>query len=199
MREEDIDAQLRSAICAEHLDTAALDARILHQLNRRRIYRGKWIAAISVAAMLTIVIGGFRLLSNRDAAICNDAARDHRMEVTDHAQRRWLSDPAAVLSLAATRGLPAAPVAAMAPDGFKFEHGKLCRLGGQVFLHLVYTDGAQEVSVYLRKRDAGASLGLTNHDDVAIESARGIVVVAVTAGSKVDAAALARHAAQSSS
>ncbi len=141
MKDDQIDEQLRSAILAEPVSTAALDARIRHELNRGSIRRGKWIAAISIAAMLGLVMGGYRLLANRDATICTDAARDHRMEVAEHAQRRWMSDPAAVLSLATTRGLPAAPLNAIAPEGFRFEHGKLCRLGGQVFLHLVYTDG----------------------------------------------------------
>jgi hypothetical protein len=199
MKDDQIDEQLRAAILAEPVSTASLDARIRHEMNRGSIRRGKWIAAISIAAMLAMVIGGYRLLANRDAAICNDAARDHRIEVAEHAQRRWLSDPAALASLAATRGLPAAPVNAIAPDGFKFEHGKLCRLGGQVFLHLVYSDGAQEVSIYLRKRDASGSPNTVSQGNVAVESTRGVVAVAVTSGSKIDAASVARHAAQASS
>lgn len=199
MKDDQIDAQLRSAIVAEPVDTAALDARIRHELNRASIRRGKWIAALSLAAMLAMVIGGFRLISNRNASICSDALRDHRIEVSDHAPRKWLSDPAAVLSLASSRGLPAAPVAAIAPAGFQFEHGRLCRLGGQVFLHLVYTDGAQEVSIYLRKRDASGAPGVVNQGNVAVESARGIVAVVVTDGTHGDAAEMARHAAMMSS
>ena len=198
-RDENLDQQLRDAILSEPVDTAALDARIRHELNRASVLRGKWIAVASVAAMLTIAIGGYRIVVNRNAAICNDAILDHRIEVAEHAPRKWLSDPAAVQSLAASRGLPAAPVAAIAPAGFRFEHGRLCRLGGQVFLHLVYTDGAQEVSIYLRKRDVSATPAVANQGNVAIENARGIIAVAVTDGSKIDAAGLARRAALAAS
>jgi hypothetical protein len=199
MNDDQIDEQLRTAIVAEPIDTAALDARIRHELNRGSIRRGKWIAALSLAAMLAMAVGGYRVLAHRDATICTDALRDHRIEVSDHAPRKWLNDPAAVLSLASSRGLPAAPVAAIAPAGFRFEHGRLCRLGGQVFLHLVYTDGAQEVSIYLRKRDASGAPGIINQGNVAIENARGIVAVVVTDGSHGDAAEMARHAAMMSS
>ncbi len=50
-------------------------------------------------------------------------------------------------------------MAALAPAGYRPEHGKLCRLNGRVFLHLVYTDGAHEFSVFLRERDAGVLPG----------------------------------------
>jgi len=202
MNDDQIDAQLRSAILAEPVSTASLDARLRHEMNRASIRRGKWIAALSVAAMVAMAIGGYRIVSNRDAAICNDAARDHRMEVEERGQRKWLTDPAAVASLAAARGLPSGPVNAIAPEGFRFEHGKLCRLGGQVFLHLVYVgmdDGGREVSIYLRKRDANASPVVSDRTGVAIESSRGVVAVAVTAGARIDAAALARRAAMMSS
>ncbi len=201
-RDEDLDRHLRDAIIAEPVDTAELDTRIRLEMaresDRTKIRRGKWIAAISVAAMLAIAIGGYRVGANRSAAICNEAILDHRIEVAERSPRKWLNDPAAVGSLASARGLPAAPVNAIAPDGFQFEHGKLCRLGGQVFLHLVYTDGSKEVSVYLRKREAGKS-PVVNQTGVAIESAHGIVAIAVTDGAKIDAAGLARRAAIMSS
>lgn len=41
----------------------------------------------------------------------------------------------------------------LAPVGYRLEHGKLCRLDGRPFLHLVYTNGANEVSVFLRPWD----------------------------------------------
>jgi hypothetical protein len=47
-----------------------------------------------------------------------------------------------------------------APVGYRLEHGKLCRLDGRPFLHLVYTDGANEVSVFLRQWDSEPSTGI---------------------------------------
>ena len=153
--DELMDAQLRTAILAEPIDTVALDAGIRRQIvvqeNRRRIQRGKWIAAAGVAALLAIAVGGFWFLPNRGpAAMCADAARDHRVEVIEHQRRTWLTDAAAIDALAARRGLSGSAAEAIAPAGYRLERGKLCRLGGRVFLHLVYSNGAHDFSFYLR-------------------------------------------------
>jgi hypothetical protein len=149
------DRQLREAIHAEPLDTTALDARIVAQLNRSQntshVHRGKWVAAVSIAALLLLAIGGYFLAPNRgNAAMCADAARDHRIEVVEHSQRRWLTDVAAIESLAAKQGFSARSTDTIAPPGYHVARAKLCRLGGRVFLHLVYSDGAHEYSFYLR-------------------------------------------------
>jgi hypothetical protein len=150
----EIDQRLRAAILAEPMDTTALDARIRERLglaSRGPIRRGKWIAAAGIAAILAIAVGGYVLLPNRGSAVmCSDAARDHRIEVVESGRRNWLMDAASIDALAAKRGLPGTGAEAIAPPGYRLERGKLCRLGGRVFLHLVYSDGAHEFSFYLR-------------------------------------------------
>jgi len=153
--EETGDAQLREAILAEAIDTIALDARIRKQIaaevSRRRIQRGKWIAAASVAALVAIGVGGYWFLPNRGAAaMCTDAAHDHRIEVVEHQRRNWRADSAAIDALAVRQGFSEHAAEAIAPTGYRLERGKLCRLGGRVFLHLVYSNGAGEFSFYLR-------------------------------------------------
>jgi hypothetical protein len=154
-RDELMDTQLRDAILAEPIDTTALDGHIRKQIaveeNRRRIHRGKWIAAAGIAALLAIAVGGYWFFPNRGAAaMCADAARDHRAEVIEHQPRNWRTDAGAIGALAAPRGLSAAAAEALAPMGYRLERGKLCRLGGRVFLHLVYSNGVREFSLYLR-------------------------------------------------
>jgi hypothetical protein len=153
--DELMDAQLRAAMLAEPMDTTALDSNIRKQIaaeeNRRSIQRGKWIAAAAFAALLAIAVGGYWFFPNRGAAaMCADAARDHRVEVKEHQRRTWLTDAGAIGALAARRGLSAPKAEAMAPMGYRLERGKLCRLGGRVFLHLVYSNGVREFSLYLR-------------------------------------------------
>jgi hypothetical protein len=154
-RDELMDAQLRDAILAEPIDTTPLDAHIRKQIaaeaSQHKIQRGKWIAGIGFAALLAIAVGGYWFLPNRGpAAMCADAARDHRVEVVEHQRRNWLTDAGAIDALAARRGLSAAAAETMAPVGYRLERGKLCRLGGRVFLHLVYSNGVREFSFYLR-------------------------------------------------
>jgi hypothetical protein len=42
-------------------------------------------------------------------------------------------------------------ITADAPDGYHLAQGRLCFLNGQVFLHLVYTAGAANFSLFLRR------------------------------------------------
>ncbi len=199
MKEEDIDEQLRAAILAEPLDTAWLDARILAQLGRSqyesRIQRGKWIAAIGIAALLAIAVGGYFFLPNRgNAAMCADAARDHRLEVVERSQRRWLTDVAAVDALATKQGFSARSTAALAVPGYRVARGKLCRLGGRVFLHVVYSDGAREYSFYLRDsaaEDLAPTVDLDSEHVVPVPNRRYTALV-VTDESRATALEIAR-------
>ena len=52
--------------------------------------------------------------------------------------------------LAARYQLP--DVAGLAPQGYRLEHAKMCGLDGKPALHLVYTNGSQEFSVFVRAR-----------------------------------------------
>jgi hypothetical protein len=192
-RDEDFDRQLRDAILAEPVDTAALDNRIRERTRfvTKSVARGKWIAAIGIAAILTLAIGGYFLFPNRSVVTCQDAVRDHRIEVVDGSQRKWLSDASEIKVLAAKQGLPLP-----APQGYRLERGKLCRLGGHVFLHLVYSDGSHEASLYLRDRGLAPSTGMLIDGDVALAEGARFTAVAVSSS---NAAELARFAARMSS
>jgi hypothetical protein len=192
MREDDIDAQLdlelRAAIQAEPLDTAALDARILRELNLKRVHRGKWIAAIGIAALLAIAVGGYFLFPNRSVVVCHDAVLDHRIEVVNGSPRKWLTDAADIKALAIKQGL-----LVPAPVGYRLERGKLCRLGGHVFLHLVYTDGTHEASLYLRDRGLTPTRGEQIDGNVALAEGERFTAVAVSDSGAVELARFAVH------
>ena len=53
------------------------------------------------------------------------------------------------------RDFPTTAPAAIA--GYHMEHAKLCRLNGRIFLHVVYSDGSREFSLFLRQPDSQAS------------------------------------------
>ena len=45
---------------------------------------------------------------------------------------------------------------ALLSSGYLLNRGKLCRLDGRLFLHLVYTDGSHTFSLYLRPENGRA-------------------------------------------
>lgn len=160
-RQTEMDTLLRAGVLGEDLDSTALDTRVRKQIAAglpRRLPPAARLLALAASMVFLLLVAGLSyraLLSRKSASVYADAARDHRTEVVNQQPRRWLVDPTAIETLAAQQGLAKPAIGALIPAGYRAERGKLCRLDGRVFLHLVYTDGKHEFSLYLRRGDAG--------------------------------------------
>ncbi len=150
----DLDLRLRDALLSEHIDSGAIEQQVREAIAPRR----RWIAFASIAAALVIGFLAFQASIAQDK-MCAAAASDHRRELVNGEHRTWRTDLAAIAELAGSRGIS---VPQIAPDGYILERGKLCRLNGRVFLHLVYSDGAGELSMFLAP--GGASSTIRNLD-----------------------------------
>ena len=153
-RDVELDERLSKAVLAEPVDTSRADLAIRRGIDSQVRMRRVWIAA-SVAAMLVVAFFVSRAGAGSKAVFAA-AAQDHRREVIDHEKRTWFSQRDQLDALAARQGLSTAAPAAIA--GYHMEHAKLCRLNGRIFLHVVYSDGSREFSLFLRQPD---SQGLT--------------------------------------
>jgi anti-sigma factor RsiW len=195
--QNELDARVRQEIFAEELDTRALDGRIRQQIASR-IWRRRWIAVaagIVVAMALTALVYRF---APGPQSVYAAAAQDHRSEVTLRRHRSWVSDRASVETLAAREGVAPSAVFNLAPTGYRLDRAKFCRLAGSIFLHLVYSDGTREFSIFLRARDAARPDGIRTVDfepeRVAAFRTSEIDAMIVTAQSHEDALRLARSA-----
>jgi hypothetical protein len=152
MTDDELDHRVRTAVLAERIDAAPLERSISERIGRK--VQPRW--AVAVAAGIAIVIAGglaYRaFLSPRTPAVCVAAAEDHRREIVNGKPRRWLTDLAAIQSLAQKQGVPPSAIAAIGTTGYRLERARLCFLKKQIFLHLVYTKDGEEFSVYLRAR-----------------------------------------------
>jgi anti-sigma factor RsiW len=186
-----MDARLRKALCAGLPDAGTLERSVSRQIARERA--GQWMLAGVAAALLIAAALGYRAL--RPEKLYRDAALDHLQEVVEHQPRHWRSDRGEIEALAARYDV--ADVAALAPAGYRLEHAKMCGIDGQPALHLVYTNGAQEVSVFVRQ--GGGSEPVRAHSVgsehlARFRTARHEAVV-VTAGSSGECLQFARVAA----
>jgi anti-sigma factor RsiW len=160
-----LDARLRQALLAEDVDVVGVNRRIRElmaaetlqprvvSIERPRPAGKRWLtAALGIAAAFILVLAGYLALPGRFAKVYADAAEDHQNEVIDHSPRHWYADPAQIASLEQRLGV-AWNVPEELAGGYHLEHGKICRLDGRLYLHLVYTDGTREFSLFLRPRD----------------------------------------------
>jgi anti-sigma factor RsiW len=156
-RQVALDARLRDAADSSRLP----DATAVKAVAKRRIgaVRARRFAVAAAAAMVVFAaVLGYRALRPESLArLYADAALDHRLEVMEHQPRRWRSDPAEIEKLAARYEL--SNVAALAPAGYRLEHAKMCGIDGRPALHLVYTNGSQEISLFVRSQ-TGSNRGL---------------------------------------
>jgi anti-sigma factor RsiW len=161
------DARLRAAVLAEPVDSKPVETRVLQTIAaEKRPGTWRWgLTAAGIAAALvagvTGVLGYRAAFSHNFATVATGAvaaaARDHRMEIVDRQPRRWRTDLASVNELAAREGISTAMIAAIAPADYHFQEGKLCKLDGQIYLHLVYSDltGKRNFSLFLDRQNDG--------------------------------------------
>ncbi len=171
-----LDHALRAAILSGEVDTTGVDDQVRQQIafpqapavqpNRFLASKVRRLATAGVAASLALAFLAYRVAFRPPIAIVySDAARHHE-HLVDH--RQWISGQAPLAQLAQQGGMEASVLMSLAPAGYRLEHGKLCRLDGRPFLHLVYTNGANEVSVFLRPWDdpepsQGTAMGTVNN------------------------------------
>jgi anti-sigma factor RsiW len=154
-RQAELDGRLREQILAASPDSSAVEFRVRQTIaseSRRRLFSTRRTAA-AIAAMLLLAlatIAATRMWFHpAPLQVCSDAARDHLREIVQREPRRWTSDVGGIDALGRRAGVSTAHIAAQSISGYQLERGKLCRLDGHVFLHLVYSDGIREFSLFL--------------------------------------------------
>jgi hypothetical protein len=154
-----------------------------------------------IVAGLTIMLLAIGVLTRaafRVPRLYADAAIDHHREIVERQTRVWFNDAAAIESLAEQQGFHFSVIQALSGDGYSLEKGRICQLEGRPYLHLVFTDGAREISAYLRSRKAPGFSPLATADVGAEHLAivNGVHVTALFVTDRaVDVTARARSAA----
>jgi hypothetical protein len=219
-----LDARMREIIESEDVDSTSVESWIRARIGtepRSNVTpisvrqsppkRRRWIVAAGIAAALLLAAAGYRgLMSAHVAPVYADAAKDHQSEVVNQVPRHWLSDRAAISALAEGQGIAAAAPFALSSGPYHLERARLCFLDHLIFLHVVYTDGAREFSVYFRVRGNQSLPGVPGEIDngrvlhastlgteqVASLQTNSLTVVAVSDRNSGDALQAARLAAE---
>jgi len=200
MTDDELDQRLRASVLSEEMDTAQLQRSIRERMKPALL---PFWAMATAAGILLVIAGGlaYRAFTPSAPPICVAAARDHGSEILDGVPREWLSDLAAIQSLAAQQGVPREAIAALGSTGYRLERGRLCFLDKQIFLHLVYSKDDFDYSVYLRPRGAQSPFDGSIHqassgtENLAYFQTDRLIAVFVAEHSSADALAIARAAA----
>ena len=206
--EIELDHRLHDELLARPVDSSAVEQRVREMITAEaQPYDARRMRlVVGIAAMLLLAAAGFFALRDTSSPqpdeICSDAARDHLREIVRQEPRRWISDRTGINGLSEHLGISPAAVSKFSVPGYQLERGRVCRLDERVFLHLVYSNGAREFSVFLQPaRDSHASSELYAADfgteHVASIQSSQVRAVIVTGESNAAARALARIAGSS--
>ena len=138
MNDGELDDLIRNAAMAEPLDSESVEREVRQRLHPRR---WPWFGAAGIAAVLALAaLATFAI--PRVPREYKDAAHDHRLEVVEHRTRHWKTDPADLRSVENLHPLAV-------PPGYRLKEAKTCGIAGRPVMHLVYSDGTRDVSVYV--------------------------------------------------
>lgn len=190
-----IDEQLRQALYAETPDASGVVAAVRTRIRQDELRKARqrlWIG-IAAVAVLTAGAGASWVVSRRaepthvEAKISAAAVRDHRVEVMQNSPRRWKSSIPAMQPLLEQYRVGWPDVQSLLPVGFVLAKAKECKIDGQPALHMVFSDGSHDLSVFVRTSGLGSVLPPANLDGAEVAGFQrgnisGIVVAAGAPG-----------------
>jgi len=193
-----LDAALRSAL-GDLPDAGRVEQVVQRKISAdRRRQRMAWAGAIAAAVILAAGAALAWARWSRAPEWYADAALDHRTEVIEGQPRHWRTGDAELAGVAARAGLELGQITALGAPGYRLERGRICGIDGERMLHLVFSNGTREYSVFVASHPGPARPVRTvrrGAEQVAgFETGhyRGVVV---SEGSAVECAELAQAAA----
>lgn len=162
--ESDFDLIIKHAVTEERLQTRQIESHVRKAIRESSPWRRPMflmvrygIAAIVVFGTLFIATFGYARGRIDLSAICVDAVDDHREEIIDKSPRRWRSNPKELAALSQKMtGDPAIPERVV-PPGYHLVGARICDLHGKRYMHLDFSDGSNEISLFLHRREKPTS------------------------------------------
>jgi anti-sigma factor RsiW len=179
------DELIQQAAASEQVNAAPVLARVRAQIAAESPstglrWRSPWrwaalVAATAAAALFVFILMPRNINSSTPPVqvqkvapavnILADAADDHHDEVVEHLQREWLYSTSEIRKLVQEGTGSSTVLTELTPDGYHVERARICELGHKNYLHLVYSDGTHEVSMFVRQQD-GEQLAGAERDKV---------------------------------
>jgi anti-sigma factor RsiW len=154
---QELNKGIRAALLSESVDATAVRRRVLADIKGQRTVsiftaaRHPFRVALAVAAGLLIVltIG----VTNRDNARYEQASLDHVEEVVRAEHVEWRTQSSSIGQLVFQCMATPPQLQQLAIPGYQLLRGKECGIAKTPYIHLVYGNGAQQISMYILEGD----------------------------------------------
>jgi len=157
--QKNYDNLLRQAFAEETLETTALRNRVRRQIRAAEKPRTSWWKipqmrfGFAAAALLFVLCAGifYFIAKHKQPTIYAGVARDHTEDVIERMPKNGWRDGESPAAIYAREQLGDAVVSTIAPEGFRLVRTRLCNPAGEPFVHLIFDNGAKQISFYVRK------------------------------------------------
>jgi anti-sigma factor RsiW len=159
--QQDLNKGIRAALLSESVDTTALRMRVLNEVKGKgtvsiiNTARHPIRIALAVAAGLLIVLAVGA--ANRDNARYEQASLDHVDEVVRAGHREWRTQGNSIGQLISQCMKTPPQLEQLSIPGYQLLRGKECGISRSRYIHLVYSNGAQQISMYVLEDDEHGS------------------------------------------
>ena len=148
---------IRAALLSEAVDTTAVHRRVLAEINGERTVsifttaRHPFRVAFAIAAGLLIMltIGA----TYGDNPRYEQASLDHVKEVVRAEHVEWRTQSSSIGQLVSQCMTTPPQLRQLAIPGYQLLRGKECGIAKTPYIHLVYGNGAQQISMYILEGD----------------------------------------------
>jgi anti-sigma factor RsiW len=156
------DRGLRTALLSESADTTTVRARVLAEVQRDQAlampkatrHPVRIAFAIAAALLVMITLG----VAYRDNARYEQASVDHVDEVVMAKRKGWRTQDSSIEQLVAQRVATSPSLQQLEIPGYQLHLGKECSIAKHRYVHLVYGNGSQQISMYVLAGDNGGLL-----------------------------------------
>lgn len=160
--QKNYDNFLRQAFAEETLETAALRERVRRQIGisdkpRTSLWKLPQLRFGFAFAALLVVLGigiSYFIFKPNQPTIYAGVARDYTEDVIEQMPKEgWRGGETEAVEYARQQLGDETVAAALAPEGYSLVRTRVCNPAGKPFVHLIYDNGARQISFYVRKKD----------------------------------------------
>jgi anti-sigma factor RsiW len=153
---QELNKGIRTALLSESVDANAVRRRVLAEIKGQQTVSIFTTAAhpfriaFAVAAGLLIML---TIGANRDNARYEQASLDHVEEVVMARHAEWRTQAGSIGQLVSQCMKTPPQLQALSIPGYQLLRGKECGISKTPYIHLVYGNGAQQISMYILEGD----------------------------------------------
>jgi anti-sigma factor RsiW len=151
--QENLNKRIRAALLSESVDITSLRMRVLTEVKGKRTVSVINTARHPIRIALTLAAGLLIVLAvgaaTRDNARYEQASLDNVDEVVRAGHREWRTQASSIGQLVSQCMKTPPQLEQLSIPGYQLLRGRECGISRSRYIHLVYSNGAEQISMYV--------------------------------------------------